>query len=131
MAIGRQKVLIAGGGIGGLACALALLQRGDDVTVFEQAAELREIGAGLTISPNAARALATLGLAQELATIGSITLESVNLYWETGEELARQKMGDDVYVGRFRRAPITTSIAPTCMRRWRLPWSGCRRDRSG
>ena len=101
MAIARQKVLIVGGGIGGLASALALLRRGDEVTVFEQAAELREVGAGLTIAPNAARALATLGLGEELAAMGSITLESCNLFWETGEELARRKMGDDEYARRF------------------------------
>lgn len=41
----KAKVLIAGGGIGGMTAALALLQRGFDVTVFEQAPELKELGA--------------------------------------------------------------------------------------
>ncbi|MEZ0302913.1 MAG: FAD-dependent oxidoreductase, partial [Hyphomicrobiaceae bacterium] len=47
-----DPVLIVGAGIGGLTCALALLQRGIDVEVYEQATELREIGAGVQISAN-------------------------------------------------------------------------------
>ncbi len=57
------KVLIAGAGLGGLAAALALLQRGMDVEVYEQAAELREVGAGVQISANGSRVLHALGIA--------------------------------------------------------------------
>lgn len=56
------QVLIAGGGIGGLAAAVALHQAGIPVRVFEQAPELREAGAGVSLWPNAMRALARLGL---------------------------------------------------------------------
>ncbi len=49
---GGDAILIAGAGIGGLTAALALQQRGFRVRVFEQAPELREIGAGLQISAN-------------------------------------------------------------------------------
>ena len=52
-----KKILIAGAGLGGLAAALSLLKRGIDVEVFEQSKELREVGAGLHISPNAFRVL--------------------------------------------------------------------------
>ena len=45
-----MKVLIAGAGLGGLAAALALLRMGCDVEVYEQAPELREVGAGLQLS---------------------------------------------------------------------------------
>lgn len=44
-----MKVLIVGGGVGGLATAIAMAQRGQDVTVLEQAKYLNEIGAGLQI----------------------------------------------------------------------------------
>ncbi len=45
-------ILIAGAGLGGLTAALALIQRGHDVRVFEQAAELREVGAGVQLGAN-------------------------------------------------------------------------------
>src|ERR1700686_4338596 len=54
---GSLRIAIVGGGIGGLTAALALRARGLDVTVFEQAEILREIGAGVSIHPNAARLL--------------------------------------------------------------------------
>ncbi|WP_299729573.1 FAD-dependent monooxygenase [uncultured Tateyamaria sp.] len=61
-----MKALIAGGGIGGLASAIALSLRGWEVAVCEQAPALSEIGAGLQISPNGWRVLAALGVAEAL-----------------------------------------------------------------
>ena len=60
----RQQlpVLVAGGGIGGIAAALALTRRGFHVTVLEQAAQLGEIGAGIQFGPNAFAALDALGV---------------------------------------------------------------------
>ena len=58
---------VVGGGIGGLTAALALLRAGFDVQVYEQASGLREIGAGVQVSPNASRVLHGLGLAEPLA----------------------------------------------------------------
>jgi salicylate hydroxylase len=55
-------VLVAGGGIGGLAAALALTRRGLKVKVLEQAAELGEIGAGIQLGPNAFAAFDALGV---------------------------------------------------------------------
>lgn len=60
-------ILIAGGGIGGLTAALALLRAGVDVEVHEQAAALREVGAGVQISANGARVLDRLGIGETLA----------------------------------------------------------------
>ncbi|MBR0794965.1 FAD-dependent monooxygenase [Bradyrhizobium jicamae] len=64
------QIAIVGGGIGGLTTSLALRARGLSVTVFEQADELREIGAGVTIYPNAMLLLNRLGLADEIEKIG-------------------------------------------------------------
>jgi salicylate hydroxylase len=61
-----HPVLIAGAGIGGLTAALAIAQRGFPVAVFEQAERLEEIGAGIQLSPNAARVLIALGLRERL-----------------------------------------------------------------
>lgn len=58
----RDTAIVVGGGIGGLAAAVALAQAGWPVKVLEQARELREVGAGLQISPNGMRALSHLGL---------------------------------------------------------------------
>lgn len=55
-------VLVAGGGIGGCATALALAQKGIPVTVLEQAAEFKEIGAGIQLGPNVFRVFDALGL---------------------------------------------------------------------
>lgn len=63
-----RKALIIGGGIGGLATALALKQIGVTVEVYERVALLREVGAGLSLWANAMKALRYLGLAQALRT---------------------------------------------------------------
>ena len=55
------EIIITGGGIAGLAAAIALRQRGFEVQVLEQAPELREIGAGLLLAPNACKVLEKLG----------------------------------------------------------------------
>ena len=57
-----SRVLIAGAGIAGLTTALALLRRGIDVDLYEQATELRQVGAGVQIGPNGSRVLIDLGL---------------------------------------------------------------------
>jgi 2-polyprenyl-6-methoxyphenol hydroxylase-like FAD-dependent oxidoreductase len=55
-------ILVAGGGIGGLAAALALAQQGHRVKVLEQASEIGEIGAGIQLAPNAFHAFDALGV---------------------------------------------------------------------
>jgi salicylate hydroxylase len=67
----QAKVLIAGAGIGGLVAGLSMLQRGIDVEIFEQAAELRELGAGVQLSANGTRVLIALGLEQEMQAIAA------------------------------------------------------------
>jgi FAD-dependent urate hydroxylase len=66
----RMHVLIIGGGIGGPAAAIALQQMGIAVTVFERTPELREVGAGLSLWPNAVKALDKLGLGGPLRAMG-------------------------------------------------------------
>lgn len=58
-------VLVAGGGIGGLAAALALVRRGFQVTVLEQSPEIGEIGAGIQLGPNAFSAFDALGVGEK------------------------------------------------------------------
>ncbi|MFN0160066.1 MAG: FAD-dependent monooxygenase [Burkholderiales bacterium] len=80
-----KNILIAGAGIGGLAAALALIRRGFSVAVYEQARELREVGAGLQLSPNGNRALYALGVGEALARL-SCTADGKEIrLWNTGE----------------------------------------------
>jgi 3-hydroxybenzoate 6-monooxygenase len=60
----NSQVLVAGGGIGGIAAALALVRRGFKVKVLEQAPELGEIGAGIQLGPNAFAAFDALGIGE-------------------------------------------------------------------
>ena len=60
------RVAIIGGGIGGLAAARALCRRGIEVSIYEAAPELREIGAGVALGPNAMKALRSLGLEDDV-----------------------------------------------------------------
>lgn len=81
----KLKVLIAGGGIGGLAAAIALLKRGFDVEVYEQAGEMREIGAGIQISPNGNRALQSLGVFEALRKLSCNADAKEIRVWNTGK----------------------------------------------
>jgi salicylate hydroxylase len=82
---GAPRVLIAGGGIGGLAAALALLRRGFDVEVYEQSGELREVGAGLQLSANGNRVLHELGVAPALAALACEAAGKEVRLWNTGQ----------------------------------------------
>ncbi|MBB5957859.1 2-polyprenyl-6-methoxyphenol hydroxylase-like FAD-dependent oxidoreductase [Saccharothrix tamanrassetensis] len=66
-----MRATVVGGGLGGLAAAVALHKVGWEVTVLERAAEFGEVGAGVGVMPNALRALGALGLADEVRAIGT------------------------------------------------------------
>ena len=77
-----MKIAIVGGGIGGLTAALALSQNSHDITVFERSAGIREIGAGVQISPNAGRLLHSLGLGAAYSEISVNPHRVVLRRWE-------------------------------------------------
>lgn len=79
------RITIAGGGIGGLVAALALVQRDLPVRVVEQSARLRETGAGVQISPNGCRVLASLGLLDRAREIGVEPDGKEIRLWNSGE----------------------------------------------
>ena len=70
MALNGTEITVLGAGIAGLSVARALALRGADVTVLEQAEAIREVGAGLQISPNGAAILRALGLGAALDRVG-------------------------------------------------------------
>lgn len=95
-----MRILIVGGGIGGLTAALALRQAGFDAHVYEQASVLREVGAGVQTSPNAVKVLHRLGLAEPLRAVAVVPLSTDSRDWQTGEVLGRVPFGDEA-VARY------------------------------
>jgi salicylate hydroxylase len=95
-----NKILIAGAGIGGLTAALACLRRGFDVDVYEQASELKEVGAGLQLSANGNRALYELGLEDELKRLSCEATGKEIRLWNTGETWKLFDLGS-VSVARY------------------------------
>src|SRR5258706_7392730 len=96
-----RPVLVLGGGIGGLAAALALARKGRAVRVFEQGAQFTEIGAGIQLGPNVFRMFDALGLT---AAIERYSVHPDNLVMMdaiTGEEVIRMKVGSDAFRERF------------------------------
>lgn len=81
----KPHVVIAGAGLGGLTAALSLLRSGIDVDVYEQASELKEVGAGVQISANGTRVLHALGLADALRDLSWEPAGKELRLWNTGE----------------------------------------------
>jgi salicylate hydroxylase len=80
-----MKIIINGAGLGGLTAGLAMLKRGIDVTILEQAAELKEIGAGVQLSSNATGVLYRLGLGEAIEQVASEPLGKRVRLWNTGQ----------------------------------------------
>jgi salicylate hydroxylase len=89
-----MRILIVGAGIGGLTAALALRQAGFDAHVYEQARALREVGAGVAISPNAVKVLHGLGLTAALRTVGVVSDSMDSRDWQTGALLGRVPLAE-------------------------------------
>jgi 2-polyprenyl-6-methoxyphenol hydroxylase-like FAD-dependent oxidoreductase len=111
------RVGIVGGGIGGLTAALSLLRRGFDVQVFERAAALTEVGAGVQISPNASRVLHGIGLAEELAEAGVRPLAWHQRRWDDGRTLLRTPLAEPLEAAfgfphyQMHRADLLAALA--------------------
>lgn len=87
------RVAVIGAGIGGLAAAAELSRRGIAVDVYEQASELREVGAGLHLGSNGTRLLQRLGLAERLREVAAQP-EAIEIRsWSDGRVLSREPMG--------------------------------------
>lgn len=88
-------ILVIGGGIGGLAAAICLSEAGHTVTVFEAARKLREVGAGLQVSPNISRLLFRWGLADRLKAC-AVSPEALVFRRYDGEVVGRSRWGDAI-----------------------------------
>ena len=97
----RKEILVAGGGIGGLAAALALAQKGLRVRVLEKAAEFGEIGYGIQMGPNVARMLDRLGVLKTLEPSSVFPEALIFADALTNEELSRIALGKR-FLERYR-----------------------------
>jgi salicylate hydroxylase len=88
------KIGISGGGIGGLAAAIALRKAGHDVEVYEQTANYTRIGADINLTPNAVRALKSLGVFEALTDTAARPTHRISRMWDTGEETSWLEMAD-------------------------------------
>ncbi|MCC5867447.1 MAG: FAD-dependent monooxygenase [Gammaproteobacteria bacterium] len=90
----EAPIAVIGAGLGGLSVAIGLLQKGFRVRVYEQADVFGEVGAGISISPNASKIFAAWGLGEQLAAISCTPLTGTILNGVTGEALQTQALGD-------------------------------------
>jgi len=89
-----KQVAIAGGGIGGLAAAVACAQRGVPVQLLERAAQLSEVGAGIQIGPNVTRILQAWGLGAALAKVAAFPEQLQARDAQTGQVLGTLTLGE-------------------------------------
>jgi len=88
-----MKVLLVGGGVGGLALALSLHDAGvTDVHILESASAIKEVGVGINVLPHATRELAELGLLDDLRAVG-IPTEQLSYYTEHGQRIWSEPRG--------------------------------------
>ena len=101
------RVAIVGAGIGGLAAAVALRQRGVEVALYERVTRLEEVGAGLQLGPNGVRVLRALGLGDELRRNAFEPTNMVSIAFDDARLRFREKM-KGVYLEKFG-APYMTA----------------------
>lgn len=92
----QLKIAIAGAGIAGLTAARALQTFGFRPIVYEQAASLGEVGAGLTVSPNATHVLNALGMEGVLERLGMRPNRGGVKHWQTGELMVEISRGNEM-----------------------------------
>jgi salicylate hydroxylase len=95
-----QEIIVAGGGLGGLAAALALARKGRRVRVLEKAAEFGEIGYGIQMGPNIQRVLQMLGVMERLEPTAVFPDALVAMDAVSGDEISRIALGD-AFVTRY------------------------------
>lgn len=93
-------IIIVGGGIGGVATALALSRKGHAVHVLEQAPEIREIGAGIQMPPNAFKAFDALGVLEAIQKLAAYPERLVLGDMLSGEAVFQAPIGDE-FIRRF------------------------------
>lgn len=117
---GGQPILINGGGIGGLATALALARRGRSSEVFEQADEFKEVGAGLQVGPNAFGVFKILGVTEEVKKLATLPESFTLTDAITSEQIVQLPLGESFQkrfgfpYGLMHRADLHQVLLQAC-----------------
>lgn len=111
-----SRLIVIGGGIGGLAVALSAAASGNEVVVLERAREFAEIGAGIQLAPNGLHALKLLGVGDRVAGIG-VQVDSLRLFDATVDRLINtMSLGWTTSIGSTVR--IWWCIGPSYTESW-------------
>ena len=105
-------IIVAGGGIGGLTAAIALLRAGNRVTVFEAARDFGEVGAGVTLAPNAMLGYQALELGAAIEEKGISPHRQVVRHWQDGRVLKTLDRGDGMREEIRRALSLHSSCGP-------------------
>jgi salicylate hydroxylase len=115
-----HRVVVAGGGLGGLTAAYLLRNAGMHVTVLERATQFGEVGAGIQTAPNASRILINNGLRGRLEKIKTAPTDQVRRRWQDGRILAIRPLGDSLWdefgapYWHFHRADLHQVLLDAC-----------------
>lgn len=88
------RIAVVGAGIGGMALAIGLAQKGLKPTVLEQASQFRRVGAGINLTPNAVKVLDGLGIGPRVRETAFRPACRLSRQWDTGAETSRLALGD-------------------------------------
>ena len=86
------KIAVCGGGVGGMAAAIAFQAQGHDVQVFEQTRQFGRVGADVNLTPNAVHALDRLGVGEALRATAARPTHRISKMWDSAEETSRLPM---------------------------------------
>lgn len=135
----KPRIGIVGGGIGGVALAGCLLQRGFEVRLFERAAGFGEIGAGIQMTPNAVKVIKTLGLLDRMLEAGFLPQALVGRNWRTARENFRTPLTDCptlydapfIHIHRADLHSILASVVPESIATFGVGCTGVRQEPNG
>ena len=135
----KPRIGIVGGGIGGVALAGCLLQRGLEVRLFERAGGFGEIGAGIQMTPNAVKVIKTLGLLDRMLEAGFLPQALVGRNWRTARENFRTPLIDCptlydapfIHIHRADLHAILASVVPESIATFGIGCTGVRQEPNG
>lgn len=136
----RQRIGIIGGGIGGVALATCLLQRGFEVRLFERAKGFGEVGAGIQMTPNAVKVMKALGLLDRMLEAGFLPQALVGRNWRSARENFRTPLrgvceqlydAPFIHIHRADLHHILASAIPDGVPRFEVSCTGVQQQKAG